>query len=149
MVNDSQGAPLPEAQAELTVVESSFFPSYSGFASSVDIDHNNAPFSAGTQGYIWGYDNRTESGASEWILLTSAGVWTIPDAGSQSPSDAWSVRTASEVIVGSVSEATMTLGSVTVPSPPAVVPEPSSASLLALGAIAILATRRRRPARSC
>lgn len=149
LVNDSQGAPLPESQTELTVV-SSIFPDYSGFSSSVELEHNNAPFTFGTQGYVWGYNNRTEPGDSEWILLTNSETWKFPDSSNQqATTQAWSVGTSNEAIVGSVSGASMTLGSVSLPSPPVVVPEPSSASLLALGTIALLAARRRRPARPC
>jgi len=145
LVNDDEGESLEDARTPFRVV-SSIFPDYGGFTSSIEFENNNAPFSINTQGYIWGFDNRTEAGDSEWILLTNADEWRFPDSSNQQlVTQVWSVGTSSEVVVGSVTGASMTLGSVTVASLASPIPELSSTSLLAFGSLTLLVARRRRP----
>lgn len=45
---------------------------------AVHLPANEAPFTAGRQVYLWGWDSRA-SGTREWVLLTNPG-WALPDA---------------------------------------------------------------------
>jgi hypothetical protein len=145
-VTTAAGDELPEATTEFTTFGTDFGP-INAFTRSLTLTHNNAPFSAGAQGYVWGYDTRDIPGTAEWILITNSAEWAFPPEGSTSPAPAWTVGNANPVessIVGSINSITgaMTLGQVTIPGP---VPEPSTFVLTTV-AIAVLATaRRRRP----
>ncbi len=149
LVNDAAGQPLPQAKTPFTMI-SSIFGDQAGFRSELELEHNNGPFAMGARGYVWGYDNRTEEGAGEWILMTNSTGWLYPDSGNaQGLPQTWSVATAAagETVVGSVSPdgLTVTFGSVSVAGAVAV-PELSSTNLLAFGLLTFLVTIRRRPA---
>ena len=148
MMTDSQGAPDPDAKTEFTLV-SSIFGDYGGYSASVEMDHNAPPFAAGTQGFLWGYDEREVAGDAEWILLTNSSDWRFPNAVTgQVPTQTWTLGTASpdEALVGTHNSSSMTMGSVTVPSPVAV-PEPSGAVLCVLAGV-VFCLRRHRPGRA-
>jgi hypothetical protein len=151
-VTTAAGDELPEATTEFTTFETDFGP-VNAFTRSLTLVHNDAPFLAGAQGYVWGYNTRDTPGTAEWILLTNTdptntdptAKWIFPPEGSTSPAPAWTVGNANPLeseIVGSIDGDSMTLGQVTIPGP---VPEPSTFVLTTV-AIAVLATaRRRRP----
>ncbi len=148
-VVDAAGDPLPEATAPFQEVPS-FFGPYPAFNSEVDLTHNNAPFIAGTQAYIWGYDTRTEAGDAQWILMTNSISWRYPNTSGISLGDSWEVTNSNyaETLVGTVVDnggpAIVTLGDVVIPGG---VPEPG-ASVLAFVGGAMFAAWRRRPANS-
>ena len=67
------------------------------FTGAHQVTSNDAPFAAGTRGYIWGHDGNCTDG--EWILLGAAS-WRWP---SQDPFEMpanWTVSTATAVPVG-------------------------------------------------
>ncbi len=145
MMTDSQGAPDPDAKTEFALV-SSIFGDYGGYSSSVEMDHNNPPFAAGTRGFLWGYDEREVAGDAEWILLTNSSDWLFPNAVTgQVPTQTWTLGTADpdEALVGTHNGSSMTMGAVAVPSPVAV-PEPSGGVSVVLAGV-VFSLRRRRP----
>ena len=146
-VTDPGGTPLPEATTEFTSIPF-FLGSFDGYVSQVTLEHNNAPFPANSQGYVWGYDNRTEEGDAQWILLTNSTTWRYPDVSGLGFSATWDVAGANpaETVAGTLTGGgstpiSMTLGNITIPPG---VPEPSTAAL-SLTALALLSSRRRRP----
>lgn len=73
-------------------------PGISYFTGSHPVTSNEAPFAAGTKGYIWGHDGHYTS--SEWILM-SAPAWTWPS--SQNPVELpvnWTVSQATQFVTG-------------------------------------------------
>lgn len=142
-VTDPGGTPLAEASAPYGTISTIFGPS-EGFGSSVDLDHNNAPFEINQQGYIWGYDSRT--GSSEWILMTNSSptdAWTYGDASGLAFTETWTVGT-SQAVLGDVNfDDGATFVSLRTAAVSAPVPEPAT-SLLAGATLALLCLRRRR-----
>ncbi|MCC6414445.1 MAG: PEP-CTERM sorting domain-containing protein [Opitutaceae bacterium] len=98
------------------------FTQYSG---SSTLSNNNAPFTNGSQGYVWGYNSQSISPTSQWILLTNTS-WTFPIAGS-TPTINWTSTDIGTVAVFGVINTTS--------SDPylqtSAVPEPSTYALLA------------------
>jgi len=149
-VTDAGGVPLASATTEFTTYISDLFGPYVGYNSEVNLDHNNPPFTTTQQGYVWGFDTRTDPGAAQWVLITNSNDWLFPNAsggiGGGSLSVIWDIAAADEdeTLVGTIVYGggipTMTLGDVTIPGP---VPEPGTATLLLLAA-SVAATRRRR-----
>lgn len=71
------------------------------FTSRHDVESNAAPFSIGERGYIWGYS----TSSNEWFLMTSPS-WTWPsDLSSVFPLE-WTTEKATEIIVGTLPNAT-------------------------------------------
>jgi hypothetical protein len=102
---------------------------------------NAAPFAPGTQGYIWGFDDRNP-GAAQWILFTNPS-WTLPALPTANPDPTiitWSLLDAGTQIVGgfgSFDAAGRTMTSVEV------IPEPSTYALIfGLGILGFLGYRR-------
>ena len=71
------------------------------FSSSVHLDHNEPPFDLGGQLYIWGYDQRANPGAAEWILITDPS-WVWPDGSGIHPATSYTVSNAAQVVVGEI-----------------------------------------------
>lgn len=147
-VTTDAGAELPAATTEYTSFDSQFN-SFNAFSGSLDLTHNQAPFTPNlAQGYIWGYDTQDTPGAAEWILLTNSAGWKFPDTNAVGTST-WSVGNASdaETLIGTISRNlvlgdSMHFGQVTIPG---AVPEPSIAVLATMAiATAGIARRRRR-----
>lgn len=146
-VVDSGGTTVPEAITSYGTTPSAFG-DFDGFASEVTLDHNNAPFDIGSQGYVWGYD--TLAGDGEWILLTNTDPgdeWTFGDTSGIAFSESWSVGSAGEAIIGAINftggggaDIAMQTGDVSLP--PAV-PEPSTTVVLTATALAFALRRRR------
>jgi hypothetical protein len=117
------------------------FTNYSG---SADLLNNNAPFTVGAQGYVWGYNTQTITTGTEWILITNTN-WTFPLSGS-TPTVNWDASDVGTItVVGSVASS---LGSIpylqTASMMMAAVPEPSTyAVIFGLIAIAGVAYKRR------
>ena len=115
-VTDAVGAPDPAATTDFTIIPF-LFGDFDGFNSTVDLLHNNPPHGVGVQTYIWGFDNRSVAGAGQWILLTDSAEWKIPDALSGlSNSPTWTVGNSNpaQILLGSRTGASMTMGSVNV-----------------------------------
>ena len=84
-VTDSSGTPLPTAtvgydDSAIPDTDPQLF--MNSFTMEVILDHNNSPFLANTQAYIWGYNNRTTGG--EWILIKEP-AWQWGDNGQSPP----------------------------------------------------------------
>ena len=149
-VTSSSGTPHPDASTQYGTVPTIFGPT-DGFSGEVTLDHNNAPFVLGQQGYIFGYDSLT--GEADWILLTNTDPapdeWTYTTAtGGIAFLESWTVGTATGAIVGNINFTdgkgdfiSMQTGAVSLP--PAV-PEPSTAAFLAAAAIGLGLRRRRK-----
>ena len=82
-LSDASGDPIPEATVQYND-EAAPSPPYApgtavnNFDISVALSHNTSPFSAGSPFYVWGFNNRTEDGPGEWILISdSAWVWPV------------------------------------------------------------------------
>ena len=112
----------------------------SGTASFVDL----ALAPQGTQIYVWAFNNSDltfASGASptQWALVTdrnvTGGTWTMPGSGTLSTLLS-AVSSQSDVLLGTDSGNNVLMANV--------IPEPSSASLLALGVAGLVALRARR-----
>lgn len=149
-VSDASGAPLSNSSTTYGTINS-FLGDYDGFASTVDLDHNNSPFEVGQQGYVWGYDRLTP-GENEWVLFTNdslADGWTFPvGTGDLSFAETWDVASANNAILGDINfiddknaEISLETAGVNVGAPP--VPEPSTALILGAG-VAFLGLRRKR-----
>lgn len=140
VLEDAAGQPLDGSTTPLHTINS-VFDDFMGFTDEVEITHNNSPFVAGKQGYLWGYDTRVGPQA-EWFLVTNED-WLLPSGSGVVPTATWSVTDANgtQVVLGSLAGADMTFEAVSVM--PAAVPEPSAAALAALAGA--LALRRRRP----
>ncbi len=142
-VTTSEGSVAPGALAPLTEMDS-IFGSFTGFSGSIDLDHNNAPFEPGAQGFIWGFDRLSGGGDAEWILLTNSAEWSFPSVGGGiSLSETWTVEDADidDMVVGSVEDGSMRTASVSLGG--AAVPEPRAAILAAAGCVTLLLRRRR------
>lgn len=116
-ITDASGAPRVDATDEYTTITSPLFGSFPGWDIQSELEHANAPFTPGTRGYVWGFDNRTTPGSGQWILLTHSTDWTYPNGTSPiAPTETWTVGNAnhSETLIGSVSGAEITLGAVTI-----------------------------------
>lgn len=153
VVTDGSGAELPSARTPFVTRTFLFGQTGPGFASQVELTHNNPNFSNGAQGYIWGYDTQTTPGQAEWILMTrftdtlADDPWTYPNTAVTGPDTLWSTGNAEVAIVGSLgiyggnsNAIQMTTAAITIPG---AIPEPTSAALLALTACGIGLRRRR------
>jgi hypothetical protein len=115
----------------------------SGTANLVDL----ALAPQGTQIYVWAFNNTDLSFASgaaptQWALVTdrnaTGGTWIMPSSGALSTLLS-AVSSQSDVLLGTDSGNNVLMTAV-----PSVIPEPSSASLLALGVAGLVALRARR-----
>ena len=142
MAADSSGDPLPGARTEYTTL-TVFEQEYDGFTSSIDLEHNEGPFIAGTQGFLWGFDEREAPGTAEWILVTNSTDWKLPSAVAPS-SQTWSLGAAlvAEAVVGTQVGNAFVTGEVVIPGA-VPVPEPSGGVLLVLAGVLFSAQRRR------
>jgi hypothetical protein len=146
-VVDSGGTPLPDAITSYGTIPFGSSSSFEGFNSEIALDHNTSPIDIGAQGYVWGYN--TLAGDGEWILLTNtdpSDKWTFGDASGITFSEAWTVGSADEAIVGAINftdgGAAIAMQTANVSLPPAV-PEPSTTIVLAATAFAFAFRRRR------
>jgi hypothetical protein len=112
----------------------------SGTANFVDL----ALTGQGTQIYVWAFNNSDltfASGAAptQWALVTdrnaTGGTWTTPGSGTLSTLLS-AVSTQSDVLLGTDNGNNVNMA--------AIIPEPSSASLLAIGVAGLVALRARR-----
>jgi len=112
----------------------------SGTANFVDL----ALAAQGTQIYVWAFNNSDltfASGAAptQWALVTdrnaTGGTWTMPGSGTLSTLLS-AVSTQSDVLLGTDNGNNVNMA--------AIIPEPSSASLLAIGVAGLVALRARR-----
>jgi len=115
----------------------------SGTANLVDL----ALAPQGSQIYVWAFNNTDLSFVSaaaptQWALVTdrnaAGGTWTLPGSGALSTLLS-AVSTQNDVLLGTDSGNNVLMTAV-----PNVIPEPSSASLLALGVAGLVALRARR-----
>ncbi len=104
-LSDAAADPIPESAV---AYESRELPppfpagtTAAGFSGEVVFDHNEPPFQAMGAVFIWGYDNRTEAGAGEWILVTSS-TWGWPVATANYPAVSFSIGDADTVVLGAV-----------------------------------------------
>jgi hypothetical protein len=150
---NSNSDPLSGASASYTQAPlQSFLAPNTGesnqFSGAITLYTNNSPFSQTDQAYIWGYDDRGESGTGEWVLITNSN-WMFPEVvdGLQLDGVELQVTDAGTfAVLGSVNSAFATVGddphletaSVTLLP----VPEPSVAMLL-LGGLGLAMVRRR------
>jgi len=112
----------------------------SGTANFVDL----ALAPQGTQIYVWAFNNSDLTFASgtaptQWALVTdrnaTGGTWTMPGSGTLSTLLS-AVSTQSDVLLGTDNGNNVNMA--------AIIPEPSSASLLAIGVAGLVALRARR-----
>ncbi len=102
-------------------------------------------FAAGEQAFIWGYNQRTFSSSTQWILVANP-VWTWPGVDADPhPNLIWSLGTAppSAARIGALnppSGAFHMRTAVVNPPPPVTLPEPGA--LLALGGLLLVGLRR-------
>jgi hypothetical protein len=88
-LSDASGDPVPEATVQYND-EAAPSPPYSpgtkvnNFDISVALSHNTSPFTAGSKFYVWGFNNRTEDGPGEWILITD-NLWVWPVSSPNQP----------------------------------------------------------------
>ena len=118
------------------------------FSGAITLDTNASPFSQTDQAYIWGYDDRGESGAGEWVLITNSN-WMFPEVTDGLQLDGVELQVTDAgtfAVLGSVNPNFMAVGddphietaSVTLLP----VPEPSVVMLL-LGGLGLAILRRR------
>lgn len=126
----------PNAQADWAAVGDDGF-----FDAVFSFQHNEDPFTAGTQGYIWGFNNDEVGGGTEWVLFTNTD-WTLPTV-SETPD-------ATEVVWALTDDGTEVVGGFGIfdqggreITSVEVIPEPSTYALFfGLGILGFLGYRR-------
>lgn len=113
------------------------------FASTGAYTSNAAPFTAGTQLYIWGYNSKAISASSEWILITNS-AWVVQTVGSPSTRFLDTTDSGTIAILGAITNGGLDLQSAAVVS---AVPEPAAyAALAGVVVLGLGVVRRRRGA---
>lgn len=105
-LSDATGDPIPAATVPYNdnEVGGPFLPGtkVNNFEISAPFSHNISPFSIGVTFYIWGFDNRTEDGASEWILISDPS-WDWPEATLGEPTQlTFTVASATTAVIGAL-----------------------------------------------
>lgn len=120
------------------------FTNYSG---SADLANNNAPFTNGTQGYVWGYNTQTIAPGTEWILLTNTN-WTYPISGS-TPTVNWDASDVGTITILGFLAGSLGANPYLQTANVTAVPEPSTYAFMAgLAMLGFVWFRRRRAAHS-
>lgn len=114
-----------------------------GFTGSGRITALSAPFTGGSQIYMWGYDSKAV-GSRQWILLSNTS-WLVSSDISTPVSSNFTVNGSTNAVLGGVSNGGATLQSALVIV--SAVPEPATyAAIFGLAALGFCAVRRRRRA---
>jgi len=100
---------------------------------------NTAPWTIGSQIYIWGFDSRA-AGSNQWILFENSSSWLTVDQSTMEPMPFWTSDLGTSTVVGSMSGGFQSAEIV-------LVPEPATWALLAGGTILLVAVYRRRQVR--